>query len=634
MERGQKRRREWGEDLEDEYFAEPDAQASNGITWENAFPGAKSDYRLKGLRKIAQGKTVIGKVNWIHSRGLLTTGSGTRSYLPFMIEDRSGEMPVTAWHEVAVPLFNIIEEGQFVKLIGSKVERKRNKADGHEFQITVGRGSKVEVCVKLGEICVVDPSVPMQVQISYLKKPHTCASITLDVKMLVSEGVQCSQAGVQYVHFIGSDGTGEISCIIYEPHSAKIGHRIKEGTRVQLENVAVKQINPEYQSHCNHPLEIGVFTEARIKILEESTRTCPSTQTVAATPASSCPTAGGSRPRTPTLQRPSNVMERPIQENVQVKLENVVESNVDRSIAPPCENDVEINTCKEGRVTKLDPIHDSYGRFYTKDYDCNYNLDDEFTEPTEAKYSDAPTADEVSAEAKDANVSIMNEGVALSLPSPTFERVSPVVGQPGIFLTVRYVVTPQTAKSFLYDMPYFTFVGEVGGNYITCTVYDSNSTLIRPIEVGARVKVFNHELVHIDDRYPLLCDNPHQIVVFNPSNIKVVNYGERTAQKFYLATFDGLADLQVYDFVDADVIVARVECDKGVVNIWRLMVMDVNKYLIPIIIAGSEEIFSSFLIGNIVHCSDLQFRIIRGKSQLHFIDGKSKIERKSVDEAR
>ncbi|XP_011308856.1 uncharacterized protein [Fopius arisanus] len=231
----------------------------------------------------------------IHPRGLLKTATG-RDYLPFTVGDASGSMTVMAWADLAAPLSRVIKIGQIIRIIKGNVENVPDNARSAEpvYRMTLGASSSVEILLENGKTHSVDAnsskiSVPMEnekrddpppmkkpsmtptkeCKISDLTYPHTLEIIKLHVKCMVTNGVALTPKGFKYVDFVGTDETGDINCIIFEPHSYTIGSSIREGVYLQIEKAIVEPVEERFQTHCKNNHQIKVLYKGHVQILEE-----------------------------------------------------------------------------------------------------------------------------------------------------------------------------------------------------------------------------------------------------------------------------------------------------------------------------------------------------------------------------
>ncbi|XP_015123940.1 uncharacterized protein LOC107046003 isoform X2 [Diachasma alloeum] len=298
------RPRKWGEDLDDSFY--PASSGNNAIikqilekqTLGESIPDGvnqEGTIKVKDLNSRKFRVTITVQVRSVHPGGMIKTKNG-RHCLAFTVGDETGEIKVMAWEEVAIPLSNLLEVGQSIKIMEGHVESSRY--DPTQYLITLSQGSTVEVDKGNGETYVVgargcQPSLVrstsdtkldglqqkrlclsggIKKKVSALTSAQNCDCIELEVKTMLTNGVILSSTGKQYLRFIGNDDTGEICCSVFEPHSRTVGPLIQVGVYLQLKNIKVKAVNTAYSTFCNNDFEIVLYSESRIEILEEKTR--------------------------------------------------------------------------------------------------------------------------------------------------------------------------------------------------------------------------------------------------------------------------------------------------------------------------------------------------------------------------
>uniref|UniRef100_A0A0C9QBQ1 SecA_7 protein n=1 Tax=Fopius arisanus TaxID=64838 RepID=A0A0C9QBQ1_9HYME len=287
----------WGENIDDHC---PVYESGQSVDNKAEKRSSDSTCQLKGvtikdLVKEQICPIIEVEVSSVHPMGLLKTSAG-RDYLPFTVVDATGSMMVMAWAAIAAPLSEVLQIGQTIRIIKGNVQKAPERDACRTepvYRIALGAQSRVEILLENGETCIVNPifsqnSVPIKYEkgddppmkkismtpkneskISDLTYPHTFQSIKLHVKSMITDGVALTAKGFKYVTFVGTDETGDISCVFFEPHSYAIGPSIREGVYLQIERGIVETLEEAFQIHCKNNHQIKVLRKGNVKILEE-----------------------------------------------------------------------------------------------------------------------------------------------------------------------------------------------------------------------------------------------------------------------------------------------------------------------------------------------------------------------------
>ncbi|XP_015123941.1 uncharacterized protein LOC107046003 isoform X3 [Diachasma alloeum] len=677
------RPRKWGEDLDDSFY--PASSGNNAIikqilekqTLGESIPDGvnqEGTIKVKDLNSRKFRVTITVQVRSVHPGGMIKTKNG-RHCLAFTVGDETGEIKVMAWEEVAIPLSNLLEVGQSIKIMEGHVESSRY--DPTQYLITLSQGSTVEVDKGNGETYVVgargcQPSLVrstsdtkldglqqkrlclsggIKKKVSALTSAQNCDCIELEVKTMLTNGVILSSTGKQYLRFIGNDDTGEICCSVFEPHSRTVGPLIQVGVYLQLKNIKVKAVNTAYSTFCNNDFEIVLYSESRIEILEEKTRQ------VAAT--------GEISPKQVEEQKASEPIKDPEIQPMEVESTNLPGA-IATAAAGSCLSRVQkqkINEltpksrciCIELQVAVMltDGVATSCGgrkyvRFIgsddTGEICCSIFEPHSLTVGPDIQANEQKISESI--EQPVIQATEMKPNVPTDEIVPTVMTLADIIRRPPHFgesytfkayigLEVKCFVFPELLTDYELPRHYILLIGKGAVGEICCSIYNPHK-IAGDIKVGTYLKMKDGQLKAVDHRWPMYCDNPFEIVINGGDNIEIVRElsGSGEDRIVNLDYLDQLEDQNLYDFVDVLGVLCRFENLQNVLfaPLPAIVITDSSRVQVPIIFARLSWMDRSLSVNTIVKCCNLQVRKFRGNYQLHFVPGKSRITQQQTDE--